>query len=52
MDPKRAIIFLAALVLVLALLSYSRNWVATTTPPSATAPTPATSAPALPAKAP
>jgi hypothetical protein len=35
MDPKRAIIVLAALVLVLALLSYSRDWVATTTPPSA-----------------
>jgi hypothetical protein len=38
MDPKRAIIFLAVLVLILALLSWLPRG-ATTTPQSATAPT-------------
>jgi hypothetical protein len=38
MDPKRAFIFLAALVLVLALLSWLPRGV-TTAPPSGTAPT-------------
>jgi hypothetical protein len=38
MDPKRAFIFLAALALVLALLSWLPRG-GTTTPPSATAPT-------------
>jgi hypothetical protein len=38
MDPKRAIAFLAALLLVLALLSWLPRG-STTTPPSATAPT-------------